>query len=181
MGAEGPTGYKNVVAYDDPIIERLREDAALLDALHRLQREGLAEATSLLLHEADADALVFATCVGPSADKLRGRRQPLSQGITATCFSFGMATAVNDTQADPSHDPSVDRHTGVTTGSLMATPVESPKATWGAVTAINSGRPDGFSADDLRVQAEVADALADRLDALAAQGELTPPAEEPAT
>lgn len=95
---------------------------------------------------------------------LIGQVQPLDRGLVSLCYTFQMATIINDPASDPSHDRSVDERTGVVTQSMMVTPVVGADRDWGVVSTINSNHPDGFTAQDLQRQHTAAGALAAHLD-----------------
>jgi hypothetical protein len=70
---------------------------------------------------------------------------------------------VNDTAHDGSFDPAVQERTGVRTESVMAVPLVSPLCEYGALTAVNSRRPGGFSGSDLTNYSTAAQRIIARL------------------
>jgi GAF domain-containing protein len=144
-------------AADDPELRTLLREA--------VQRADAAEGSILLLTE-DGRALRFVVCESPVAATLTGTVQPLDKGITGLAFMLQQPMVVNDTARDGSFDPTVQERTGVKTSSVMAVPLVSPQGEFGALTAVNSRRPGGFSGDDLARYSEAAGRITARLASL---------------
>lgn len=138
--------------------------------LHTQLREAVsaadAEEGSVLLLTADRSALEFVLSESPVAEKLRGLCQPVGKGITGLAFLLQQPMVVNDVTHDNSFDPTVQDLTKVRTRSIMVVPLVAPCGEYGALTALNSRRPEGFSADDLARYSEAACRITERLIAL---------------
>jgi adenylate cyclase len=136
-------------------------------ALHHLLSELLhsldAEEGSVLLINDASDALDFIVCESPVAPKLLYTSQPVGKGITGLAFTLQQPMVVNDVTRDQSFDPTVQQRTGVTTHSIMVVPLSTPESEFGALTAINSRREGGFSAEDLAQGGETARRITERL------------------
>ena len=133
--------------------------ALLREAVHDA---GAAEGSVMLLSE-DGHALEFVLCESPVAATLLGMRQPLDKGITGLAFSLQQPMVVNDVEHDPVFDRTVQERTRVVTRSLMVVPLVSPVGEFGALTAVNSNRPNGFNTDDLIGYGEAARRIVGRL------------------
>lgn len=142
---------------------RLNADAALNAMLADAVEAVKAGEGSLLMLEENAEKLRFVVCHSPVADKLVGTEQALDKGITGLSVSLQQPMIVNDTQADPSFSADVDKLTNVNTRSIMVVPLVGPDHELGALTAINSNAPTGFSTCDLEAYAEAADRITDRI------------------
>jgi GAF domain-containing protein len=138
-------------------------DEHLRAQLHAAVAEVGAEEGSVLLLTQDGLELEFVLSESPVAGKLRGLRQPLSKGITGLSFSLQQPMVVNDVARDAAFDPAVQERVQVCTRSIMVVPLVSPTGELGALTAINSRHPEGFSSQDLDHYCEAARHITDRL------------------
>ena len=125
-----------------------------------------AEEGSVLLLTEDRGELEFVLCESPVTDTLRGLRQPVGKGITGLAFLLQQPMVVNDVTRDASFDPTVQERTKVRTRSIMVVPLVAPCGEFGALTALNARRQDGFSAEDLACYTEAACRITERLIAL---------------
>ena len=81
-------------------------------------------------------------------------------------FLLKQPMVVNDVTRDASFDPTVQERTKVRTRSIMVVPLVAPCGEFGALTALNSRRQDGFSAEDRACYTEAACRITERLIAL---------------
>lgn len=130
--------------------ESVANDAELRQILSQAVDSAGAAEGSLLLVNPGGDRLRFVISHSPVADKLVGTEQDFSEGITGLAVSLGQPMIVNDVAANPNHSKVVDTLTTVQTNSIMVVPLVSPEAEFGALTAINSKGPGGFSTGDLQ-------------------------------
>lgn len=145
------------VAADRPIRRALTDGVGAVGA-----GEG-----SVLLLEPDGAHLRFAVCSNPAtARRLRGYRQPATEGITSLAVGLQQSLAVNAVQGDPRFDPGADRVTGTRTESILAIPLGGPGGPLGAVTFVNAQRQGGFDAAAIRAAEDAARRLSDALLAL---------------
>jgi len=170
---EGPPGFLAVVQ-DITLLKRrieeldaLNQVAAILNSTHDLKRvlelaiERIAvalhaEAGSLLLRDDATDELVFEVAMGPVADRIRGRRLALGQGIAGWVARTGKSLLVPDVSADPRFSGGVDKASGFVTRSVLCVPMKTSQGIIGAVQLLNhtAGRP--FSEADLQLLEAIA-------------------------
>ena len=72
-----------------------------------------------------------------SATTLSEVRFPADHGIAGAVLAGGEAILVNDAQNHPRFYPGVDHRTGVTTRTLLAAPLRSPKGAVGVIEVVN--------------------------------------------
>ncbi len=106
-----------------------------IDALQQLALQAAmdavqADAGSLLVYDAQADALVFRQATGPVAESLIGTRIDLALGlgIAGAVFLSGEARLSANVDDDDAHVGTVDARTGYQTRSLMTVPLRRPNA-----------------------------------------------------
>jgi GAF domain-containing protein len=145
---------------------KVSADAELQQQLRGAVQQAGAEEGSILLLSEDGHALQFVVCESPVAATLMGIRQSLDRGITGLSFSLQQPMVVNDVERDPAFDPGVQERTQVRTRSIMVVPLVSPDQEFGALTAVNSHRADGFTSSDLEAYGEAARRITERLAAL---------------
>jgi two-component system sensor kinase FixL len=138
----------------DILLERLLEQVrSLLDV----------DGASVLLRSSDLDEshpeLVFAAITGLGADRLVGKRLPLTAGIAGWVVQEKRSALVADAQNDPRFYPGADADSGVCTRSLLAVPLTYKGAVLGVVEAIN--KSDGaFDQHDQAVLEALANSAA---------------------
>ena len=145
---------------------RVSTDAELATLLHDAVHVVEADEGSILLLTEDGQGLLFALSDSPVAATLAGTVQPLNRGITGLAFTMQQPMVVNDTARDGSFDPAVQERTGIRTASIMAVPLVSPEREYGALTAVNSRKPGGFSGDDHTRYSHAAQQIISRLAAI---------------
>jgi len=129
-----------------------------LDTLQRLALETMrdvveADAGSLMLHDPERNALVFALVLGPVADKLTGMALDLSTkpGIAGQVFLTGNANVTNNVAQNTKHSRAQDSMTGYQTASLMTVPLRlRDGAPIGVVQLVNK-RSGPFDEGDVAV------------------------------
>ena len=110
-----------------------------------------AEASSLLLVDADAGELYFHVLQGDAADDLREVRVPIGTGIVGTVAATGKPLLIPDAYADPRFDRSFDDRTGFRTRTLLTVPMVSQDEVLGVIQVINRADGAEFNADDLHL------------------------------
>ncbi len=127
-----------------------------LDALQRLALEAAmdavqADAGSLLVYDAQADALVFRQATGPVAESLIGTRIDLALGlgIAGAVFLSGEARLSANVDDDAAHIGTVDARTGYQTRSLMTVPLRRPNALPLGVLQLVNKRVGVFDESDI--------------------------------
>jgi len=128
---------------DIDALQRLALDAAM-DAVQ-------ADAGSLLVYDAQADALVFAQATGPVAASLVGTKIDLALGlgIAGAVFLSGQARLSANVDDDAAHIGTVDARTGYQTRSLMTVPLRRPDAPPLGVLQLVNKRVGVFDASDI--------------------------------
>ncbi len=144
-----------------------KQDPQLAAELAEAVRAVGAEEGSILLLTPSGQSLRFAVCSSPAAMKLIDTQQPVTRGVVGLVASFQQPTVANRLAGDPQHDPSVDVKVGSTTRSQMAVPLSDAEHEFGVVTAINSGKAEGFTNSDLQHYLTVARSITHRLAELA--------------
>lgn len=137
------------------------DDPVLVELVNRAVATVGGDEGSLLLLEPGGYALRFVVCRSAMAEKLRGQSQPVGRGVSGLCYQMQQPMIVNDTEADPQFDPTIDSVVGTQTKSILAVPVTMPDDEYGVLTAIN--KPDGFTTEDLDTFLEFSEQAARRL------------------
>lgn len=82
-----------------------------------------AQASSVMLLEAEADELVFEAVSGQGQEFLVGRRFPASRGIAGWVAAAGEPMIVDDLRGSTSFDRDIAESTGYVPNALMAAPL----------------------------------------------------------
>ena len=110
-----------------------------------------AEAWSVLLTDEATGELVFEAAAGEAADKLRGARIKMGQGVAGWVAQRGIPLIVPDVSKDPRFFPGVDKHTRFKTKSILCVPLRSREKVVGIVEVINKIGAENFDQDDLNI------------------------------
>ncbi len=104
--------------------------AAAFEALHvdlagRLRKREVvgAEAGAILLHDPEADQLVFRHVEGGGGAQLEARVLPLTMGIASQVFASGQAHVSQDVTAEAAHARSIGEEVGYTTHDMVTVPL----------------------------------------------------------
>jgi signal transduction histidine kinase/GAF domain-containing protein len=108
------------------------------------------EATSILLLDDEDKELVLETVVGPQAEKVKGLRFPLGQGIAGWVAREGQPLLVPDVKEEPRFYPGIDQATGFVTKSVLAVPLKVKGRVIGVIEAVNKTEGD-FSQTDVEL------------------------------
>ena len=141
-------------AANDPALRQLLADA--------LKAVDGAEGAILLVSD-DGERLRFVVAQSAVANALLGLEQPLEKGIVGRSVSLQQPTIVNEAEQEGAFDPSVDAKTGVRTKSIMVVPLIRSARGIGALTAVNSTAPAGFSENDLKSYTHSAEEITRRI------------------
>jgi Nif-specific regulatory protein len=116
-------------------------------------REALdAEGAAVLLLDDQREELYFPYVADEDpdvADSVAEVRFPARAGIAGAVLRDGVPALVNDVAADPRFYGDVDRHTGLSTRSLLAAPLRGRMGPIGVVQVVNARAPGGFVQGDL--------------------------------
>nr|WP_062210688.1 GAF domain-containing protein [Streptomyces sp. NBRC 109706] len=82
-----------------------------------------AQASSVLLLDAEADEMIFGAVAGQGEEFLVGSRFPAGRGIAGWVAASGEPMVVDDLHANPSFDRSIAKSTGYVPNALMAAPL----------------------------------------------------------
>lgn len=123
---------------------------------------------SVLVRDGERGGLRFLVAIGAVADKLLKVRIPPGKGIAGFVFASGQPMVVADVHRESAFYEEVDRMTGYTTQTILATPLQVNGETVGVLEFINRlGRApyEPFSPNEMDWAARFADAIATLVDA----------------
>ena len=123
---------------------------------------------SVLVRDGNRGGLKFLVAIGEVADKLLKVRIPPGKGIAGFVFASGQPVAVADVAQDETFYAEVDRATGYSTQTILATPLRVEGETVGVLEFVNRlGEPpyQPFTPDEMDKAAHFADAIATLVDA----------------
>ena len=106
---------------------------------------------SLMLLDEDSGELVFVDVIGASRDKLMNYRLPKGIGVAGDVAETRKPSLVKDVTAEPAFSPMVDKHTGLSTKSLLCVPLWDDKRTIGVIEAVNMNTDRLFDHEDQEV------------------------------
>jgi GAF domain-containing protein len=142
---------------------KVSSDGVLRQLLDEAMESVRAGSGAILLIDEGGRKLRFAVARPEASEKLLGLEQPLDKGITGLAVCFQQPMIVNQTEEDPTFDPTVDSKTGMSTESIMVVPLVTPYNEFGALTAVNSRKETGFSSYDLEAYSVYAERMCRRL------------------
>jgi GAF domain-containing protein len=123
---------------------------------------------SVLVRDGNEGGLRFMVAIGEVADKLLNVRIPPGKGIAGFVFSSGQPMAVADVAQEETFYAEVDRATGYSTQTILATPLRVGSEMVGVLEFVNRlGDPpyQPFTPDEMDQAAHFADAIATLVDA----------------
>ncbi len=123
---------------------------------------------SVLVRDGNLGGLKFLVAIGEVADKLLRVRIPPGKGIAGFVFASGQPVAVADVAQEETFYAEVDRATGYSTQTILATPLRVGGETIGVLEFVNRlGDPpyQPFTPDEMDKAAYFADAIATLVDA----------------
>lgn len=145
-----------------------------IDNLLRLAAAGVgSDEASVLVRDGNKGGLKFLVAIGEVADKVMKVRIPPGKGIAGFVFSSGQPIAVTDVAQEETFYAEVDRATGYSTQTILATPLRAGGEIVGVLEFVNRlGDPpyQPFSPDEMDQAAHYADAIATLVDAYEAAG-----------
>lgn len=163
--------------------EQLRHVVNTVDVAHALTMPLIRSIESLLylaaraLGSGEASVIVrddargglrFLVAIGEVADKLLRVRIPPGKGVAGFVFASGQPMVVADVHNESAFYAEIDRMTGYTTQTLLATPLQVNGVTVGVLEFVNRlGNPphEPFSPNEMDWAARFADAIATLVDA----------------
>lgn len=123
---------------------------------------------SVLSRDGNEGGLKFTVAIGEVADKLLNVRIPPGKGIAGFVFSSGQPMAIADVAQEETFYAEVDRATGYSTQTILATPLRVGSEIVGVLEFVNRlGDPPykPFTPDEMDRAAHFADAIATLVDA----------------
>ena len=123
---------------------------------------------SVLVREGDQGDLRFLTAIGEVAELLYGVKVPAGKGIAGFVFSSGQPMAVADVGEESSFYAEIDKKTGYSTQTILATPLRHSGEVIGVLEYVNRpGVPpyQPFTPDEMDKAAFYADAIASLVNA----------------
>ena len=122
-----------------------------------------AEGAAILLLDPERNQLHFPYVAEEDpevAESLGELRFPADQGIAGAVLASGQPTRIDDVSADGRFYPDVDRHTGLTTRSLVAAPLATTHGTVGVIEVVNRQGGGAFTEADLALLSALAASVA---------------------
>ncbi len=110
------------------------------------------EEASVLIRDGDQGDLRFLSAIGKVADKLLNLRVPAGKGIAGFVLSSGQPMAVTDVGEEQTFYDEVDRKTGYSTQTILATPLRHNGEIIGVLEYVNRiGEPpfESFTPDEM--------------------------------
>jgi signal transduction protein with GAF and PtsI domain len=123
---------------------------------------------SVLVRDGDEGDLRFLTAIGEVADQLMTMRIPAGKGIAGFVLSSGQPMAVADAGGEETFYAEVDKTTGYSTQTILATPLRQNGEVIGVLEYINRrGEPpyESFTPDEMDKAAFFAEAIASLINA----------------
>lgn len=121
------------------------------------------EEASVLIRDADDGDLRFLTAIGKVAGQLINLRIPAGKGVAGFVYSSGQPMAIADVGEEESFYAEVDRKTGYSTQTILATPLRHNGEVIGVLEYVNrTGEPPfaPFTPDEMDKAALFAEAVA---------------------
>lgn len=121
------------------------------------------EEASVIIREGAEGDLRFLAAIGKVADRLKNLKIPAGRGIAGFVFSSGQPMAVTDVGGDETFYAEVDRQTGYSTQTVLATPLRYKGEIVGVLEYINRvGEPpyEAFTPEEMDKAGFYADAIA---------------------
>lgn len=131
-------------------------------------REMNSEEASVLVREGDEGDLRFLTAIGKVAEHLINLKVPAGKGIAGFVYSSGQPMAVADAGEEESFYAEVDRQTGYSTQTILATPLNHNGEIIGVLEYVNRiGEPpfEAFTPEEMDAAAVYAEAVASMVSA----------------
>ncbi|MGH9946136.1 MAG: GAF domain-containing protein [Pyrinomonadaceae bacterium] len=123
---------------------------------------------SVLIRDGDDSELRFLIAIGRVADQLLNMRIPAGKGIAGFVLSSGQPMAITDVGGDETFYAEVDKETGYSTQTILATPLRHGDDVIGVLEFINRrGDPPfaAFTPEEMDRAATFADAIASLVNA----------------
>ena len=140
-----------------------------IENLLKLSADSLkSEDASVIIRDGDEGDLKFLTAIGKVADRLVGLKIPSGKGIAGFVFSSGQPVAIADAGQEKSFYAEVDKQTGYSTQTILATPLRYNDEIIGVLEYVNRvGDPpyEAFTPFEMDKAALFAEAIASLVNA----------------
>jgi signal transduction protein with GAF and PtsI domain len=140
-----------------------------IENLLKLSADSLkSEDASVIIRDGDEGDLKFLTAIGKVADRLIGLKIPSGKGIAGFVFSSGQPMAIADAGQEKSFYAEVDKQTGYSTQTILATPLRYNDEIIGVLEYVNRlGEPpyEAFTPFEMDKAALFAEAIASLVNA----------------
>lgn len=156
-------------AFTEPLtksIQNLLETSAI---------EMNSEEASVIVRDGDRGDMIFLTATGKVADQLTGMKIPAGKGIAGFVFSSGQPMAIGDAGQEKTFYAEVDKKTGYSTQTILATPLRYNGEIIGVLEYVNRiGEPpyEAFTPQEMDKAALFAEAIAALVNAFEARAML---------
>lgn len=140
---------ESLIEINQLLMGAVEPDAVLQVILEAATRLFAVEGCSIGLIDDTAQHLAFVVMAGPA--QVEEFRVSLAQGIAGWVASTGRGVISNDVSRDQRFYGGIDRATGFTTRSLLCAPLKQHDRIIGVLEALNTTKPDGFTAEDLQL------------------------------
>ncbi|MDQ6787900.1 MAG: GAF domain-containing protein [Acidobacteriota bacterium] len=153
------------------VIETVDVANALTEPLTR-SIENLLRISSAEMNSAEASVIVrdggegdlrFLSAIGKVAERLVDVKIPAGKGIAGFVFSSGQPMAISDVGEEESFYADIDKHTGYSTQTILATPLKFNGEIVGVIEYVNrteDAPSEAFTADEMDKAAIFAEAVA---------------------
>lgn len=126
------------------------------------------EEASVLIRDGDEGDLRFLTAIGKVANQLIDLQVPAGKGVAGFVFSSGQPMTISDAESEDAFYAEVDKKTGYSTQTLLATPLRYKGEIIGVLEYVNRiGEPpfEAFSSLEMDSAAVFAEAIASLVNA----------------
>lgn len=126
------------------------------------------EEASVIIRDGDEGDLRFLSAIGKVADQLKNVKIPAGKGIAGFVFSSGQPMAITDVGEEETFYAEIDRKTGYSTQTILATPLNYNGEIIGVLEYVNRiGEPpfEPFTPDEMDKASLYAEAIASLVNA----------------
>lgn len=140
---------ESLIEINQLLMGTVEPDEVLRVILESATRLFVVEGCSIGLIDDTAQHLMFMAMAGPA--QVEEFRVPLAQGIAGWVARTGQGVISNDVSQDQRFYGGIDQATGFTTRSILCAPLKQHDRIIGVIEALNTTKPDGFTAEDLQL------------------------------
>jgi GAF domain-containing protein len=128
------------------------EHRALLQSIVEVARAIFsAKASSIFLHDEEADELIFEAVAGEGSDNLIGTRFPSSTGIAGWVLVTRQPLIIDDLQNDPRWSRQAGESTGYVPNSMMSVPLLHGEHALGVLNVLDRSNAAEFSLSQMEL------------------------------